>query len=108
MAEKPWLRFYPEWVPHSIEYPEVPLDELLKRSAEKHPNATAIIFEGLKMTYKELDEAVSRLATALQDLGVQKGDKVAVYPPNGPQFAVNYFAILRAVPSVVTASSSSL
>ncbi len=102
MAEKPWLKFYPEWVPHSIEYPEVPLDELLRRSAEKHPNAIAIIFEGLKMTYKELDEAVSRLATALQELGVQKGDKVAIYLPNCPQFVISYYAILRAG-GVVTA-----
>ena len=102
MAEKPWLKFYPEWVPHSIEYPEVPLDELLRRSAEKHPKAIAIIFEGLKMTYKELDEAVSRLATALQDLGVQKDDKVAIYLPNCPQFVISYYAILRAG-GVVTA-----
>ena len=102
MVERPWLKFYPEWVPHSIEYPEVPLDELLRRSAEKHPNATAIIFEGFKMTYKELDEAVSRLATALQDLGVQKGDKVAIYLPNCPQFVISYYAILR-VGGVVTA-----
>jgi len=102
MSEKPWFKFYPEWVPRSIEYPEVPLDELLRRSAEKHPDAVAIIFEGYKMTYRELDEAVSRLARALQELGMGKGDRVAIFLPNCPQFVIGYYAILRAG-GVVTA-----
>ncbi len=102
MSEKPWYKFYPDWVPHHIDYPEVPLDRLLKESASKHPDAVAIIFEGYKMTYKELDEAVDRLATALQDLGVEKGDKVAIFLPNCPQFVIAYYAILRAG-GVVTA-----
>ncbi len=102
MSEKPWLKFYPPWVPHHIDYPEVPLDRLLKEAAEKHPDAVAIIFEGYKMRYKELDEAVDRLATALQDLGVRKGDKVAIFLPNCPQFVIAYYAILRAG-GVVTA-----
>ena len=102
MSEKPWLKFYPPWVPHHIDYPEVPLDRLLKEAAEKHPDAVAIIFEGYKMRYRELDEAVDRLATALQDLGVRKGDKVAIFLPNCPQFVIAYYAILRAG-GVVTA-----
>ena len=102
MSEKPWLKFYPPWVPHHIDYPEVPLDRLLKETAEKHPNAVAIIFEGYKMRYRELDEAVDRLATALQDLGVRKGDRVAIFLPNCPQFVIAYYAILRAG-GVVTA-----
>ena len=102
MSEKPWQRFYPEWVPKSIDYPEVPLDHLLRESARKHPDAVAIIFEGRKVKYKELDEAVDRLATALQDLGVKKGDKVAIFLPNCPQFVIAYYAILRAG-GVVTA-----
>ncbi len=102
MSEKPWVRFYPEWVPKSIDYPEVPLDHLLRESTRKHPDAVAIIFEGRKVKYKELDEAVDRLVTALQDLGVKKGDKVAIFLPNCPQFVIAYYAILRAG-GVVTA-----
>jgi len=102
VPEKPWLKFYPEWVPHHIDYPEVPLDHLLRESARKHPDAVAIIFEGRKIRYRELDEAVDRLTTALQDLGVKKGDKVAIFLPNCPQFVIAYYAILRAG-GVVTA-----
>ena len=96
MSEKPWLKFYPEWVPHHIDYPEIPLDAMLKQAAEKHPEAVAIIFEGLKMTYRELDEAVDRLAAALQDIGVEKGDRVAIMLPNCPQFVIGYYATIRA------------
>ena len=44
---KPWLRFYDEGVPASIDYPPVPLDRLLAESAAKYPDHPAIIFGGL-------------------------------------------------------------
>ena len=93
--EKPWIEFYPEWVPKSIDYPKVPLFELLKESAEKHPNATAIIFEDAKIPYAKLNELSDKFATALSDLGVGKGDVVAIYLPNTPQFVIAYYGILK-------------
>jgi long-chain acyl-CoA synthetase len=67
--------FWPEDVPKSIEYPEIPLSEILRRSAKKYPDNPAIIFMDNKITYKTLDELTDRFATALTALGVQKGDK---------------------------------
>ena len=43
---KPWLQFYDEGVPPSIEYPSIPLDRLLEEAAAKHPEHPAIIFGG--------------------------------------------------------------
>ncbi|RLI30461.1 long-chain fatty acid--CoA ligase [Candidatus Bathyarchaeota archaeon] len=103
MAEKkPWLKFYPEGVPASIDYPKITLPQMLKNTAKKYPNHTAIIFESYKMTYSELSEAVDRFATALHSLGISKGDKVAIFLPNIPQFVIAYYGILT-VGGVVTA-----
>ncbi len=94
--EKPWLKFYDPGVPESLEYPDHTLDAFLTISAQQFPDNAAIIFFDRKMTYRELEEAVNRFAAALQALGLQKGDKVAVHMPNCPQFVVAFYGTLRA------------
>jgi long-chain acyl-CoA synthetase len=100
--EKP--KNWPEGVPHTIDYPETPLFQLLDDSAEKHPDATAIIFQDYKMTYRELKDQVDRFATALQTLGVEREDKVAIFLANIPQFIISYYGALKAG-AIVTAIS---
>ncbi|TKJ30873.1 MAG: long-chain fatty acid--CoA ligase [Chloroflexi bacterium B3_Chlor] len=106
--EKPWLKFYDEGVPHTLDYPEVPLHWFLEESARKYPDSIATILPGrfgdTKLTYRELNELANRLANALIDLGVKKGDRVALYMPNCPQFVIGYSAILKAGGIVVATS----
>jgi len=94
-SEKPWFRSWPEGVPRSIEYPEASLSDLLKTKAEKYPSKTAIVYFDKPMTYRELDSASDRFATALSDLGVKKGDKVALFLANMPQFVIAYYGVLK-------------
>jgi long-chain acyl-CoA synthetase len=98
---KPWLQHYHPDVPHTVEIPEKTLVDLFEESAEKYANQTAIIFYGNKISFKQLKDEVDRFATALSGLGVQKGDKVALYLLNSPQYVIAYFAIL-AVGATVT------
>jgi long-chain acyl-CoA synthetase len=93
--EKPWFKFWPEDVPRHIEYPSVPLSEFLRKTAEKNPNQTAIIYFDKGITYRELDQASDRFAAALAALEVKKGDKVAIFLPNIPQFIISYYGTLR-------------
>ncbi|MGC8786127.1 MAG: AMP-binding protein, partial [Anaerolineae bacterium] len=86
--EKPWLKHYEPGVPHTIQYPERPLHTNLEESARKHPNATATIFLDAKLTYAQLNALADRFAAALQQLGVKKGDRVALYLANCPQFII--------------------
>jgi long-chain acyl-CoA synthetase len=74
---------------------------LLDESVERYPDNTAIIFPGAfndesMMSFKELDIASNKLANALVDMGVKKGDRVALLMPNCPQFVISYYAVLRA------------
>lgn len=59
------------------------------------PDTTALIMMGRRINYKELDELVNRFATALADLGIQKGDKVALLLPNIPQVVIAAYAVFR-------------
>jgi len=93
--ERPWLKFYPEGVPANIEIPERSLPEVFDEVTSKYSNKTAVIFYGNRISFKELREDVDRFATALYDLGIEKGDKVALYLLNSPQFIIAYFGALK-------------
>mgnify|MGYP001027447311 FL=1 len=96
MFDRPWFKHYDKGVPYHIDYPEIPLFELLEESARKYPTAPCTIFKGAVITYKEMSELTDRLAGALADLGVKKGDRVGIFMPNTPQFVIAYFGILKA------------
>ncbi len=92
---KPWLKHYPKGVPAEVDPPVVSVPELFDQVANKYGNKTALIFYGKKISYAKLKELVDRFATALADLGVTKGDTVALYVLNCPQYVISYFAALK-------------
>lgn len=87
---------WPKGIFRTLSYPEVPIFEIIRSSAKKWPNRNALIFAGMEMTYRELDQLSDRFAAALHALGVRKGDRVALYLPNSPQFAIAYYGLLKA------------
>lgn len=95
MSEKPWLNRYDEGVPHHIDYPEVPLFEVIAEAAKKYPESACTIFKGARITYREMDALTDRLAAGLASIGIRQGDQVGIFMPNTPQFVMAYFAILK-------------
>ena len=95
MSDKPWLTSYESHVPSSLDYPTIPLPVALEATARRVPGFPAMIFKGRRISYRQHNQSVDRLAAALQGLGVRKGDRVAVHLPNCPQFPIAYFAALR-------------
>jgi long-chain acyl-CoA synthetase len=77
----------------------------VERAATFFPDHPAIIFEGVTLSYRELNVRASRLANALKAHGVRRGDRVALYLPNIPSFAVSYVAALKAGAVAVSINS---
>jgi long-chain acyl-CoA synthetase len=92
---KPWLKSYGSRVPEYIEYEEASLNEFLKRSASDYPERDALIFQGYRVSFRELKDMVDRFARCLSDFGISKGDAVSILLPNVIPCVVAYFAILR-------------
>jgi len=67
----------------------------VERGQQLFPDKPAIIFEGKSITYKDLDLMANRVANGLQGLGVHRGDRVALFLPNIPEFIISYLAILK-------------
>ena len=96
MNDRPWFANYDKGVPKNIDYPKEPLYYFLEQSAKKYPDKPCTIFKGAVITYKEMNEITDRVAAALADMGVKKGDRVGIFMPNTPQFVMAYFGILKA------------
>jgi long-chain acyl-CoA synthetase len=92
--EKVWLKHYEEKVPHSIDYPSLSLYQLFQKSAQTYKQQPAVHFMGRELNYGELAAEVESMACALADLGVKKGDRVAIHLPNSTQFPIAFFAAL--------------
>ncbi|MFH1626162.1 MAG: AMP-binding protein [Pseudomonadota bacterium] len=54
------------------------LGEILERNARRYPNKTALVFHANRLTFSDLDDRANRFANALSDLGVRKGDRIAI------------------------------
>jgi len=97
-VDKPWLSCYPSGVPESIDpdmYPS--LVEMFEHSVKKYADQPAFINMGEVMTFRKLEEHSRAFAAYLQnELGLTKGDRVALMMPNLLQYPVALFGVLRA------------
>jgi acyl-CoA synthetase (AMP-forming)/AMP-acid ligase II len=69
--------------------------DILRRSAFNNANKPALVFENRRINYGELNQSVNRLANSLLQMGLQKGDRVAVLLHNSPEFFEVYFACAK-------------
>ena len=92
---RPWLAHYAPGVPAQVEVPLKSIGQAFDEATARAPERTAVVFYGRSITYRELRDATDRLACALARLGVKKGDCVALYLLNSPQFIIAYFAALK-------------
>jgi long-chain acyl-CoA synthetase len=100
----PWFGSCSPQVPLHIAIPEVPLQGLLEASAQRFGERAAVVYGGQTLSYSDLDSLCSRFANALRKRGIAKGDRVALYLPNVPQFIIAYFGALKAGATVTAIS----
>jgi long-chain acyl-CoA synthetase len=96
IKERPWLSYYDKGVPYTIAVPRVPVPHLLRSATRRFPSQPAMIFEGKRLSYKQLNGDANRFARFLLSLGAQKGDRVMLVLPNLPQLVIAYFGALKA------------
>jgi len=116
------MSFYPEPIPGEVQfirrkygkyyqlsiwpyYPDIPLFQVLKTTATLDPEKPTILYPK-KMTIKELDTLSDKLATALADLGAKKGNTIALYMWNSPEFIIAFFGVLKSGATVTALDPS--
>jgi len=93
MTAPKWLANYDDGVPSTLEpYPNRSLTEYLREGASRWPDRPALLFKGSTITYRKLEDESNALGAALSEMGVRRGDRVAICLPNCPQFLIAEFA----------------
>ncbi|MFX1337252.1 MAG: AMP-binding protein [Promethearchaeota archaeon] len=100
---RPWLKARPPTVPKTIKFEPIPVHEFIRQSANNFPNNVCVYHKPTdkKYTYRELIHYADRIAHALHDSGVGKGDAVGIMSGNCPEFLFCVLGILETGAAVV-------
>jgi long-chain acyl-CoA synthetase len=103
--EKIWLKYYDNGVAHTLQpYPERTLVDVISSAALQRPAHPALFFKGAYLSYAQVEHLSNALANALIELGIQKGDRVALMMPNCPQWVISELATWKVGAIVVPVS----
>lgn len=91
-------KVWPAHLSREVTFPlgEIPLTAHVTHWARTTPDAPAVIYYGTELSWAELDAQSNRFAHLLAARGVARGDRVAVFMPNCPQFHIAFYGILKA------------
>jgi long-chain acyl-CoA synthetase len=92
----PWEKTYPEGLGWDIATPDYSLPEHLQRCVAAHGHKTFLDYRGHDISYAEFGRRVHQFAAGLIALGLQPGEKVALYLPNTPYHPISFFGVLKA------------
>ncbi|MBI4562583.1 MAG: AMP-binding protein, partial [Candidatus Rokubacteria bacterium] len=95
-APRPWTRLYPARVPAELPAPVVSAVEQFEAAARRHPSRPALHYFDWTLSYGDVDRMADGLAASLARLGLNPGDRVALYLQNVPQFAIAQYAVWKA------------
>ncbi|UCF85324.1 MAG: AMP-binding protein [Desulfobacteraceae bacterium] len=90
--KRPWLKNYPEWVPHDLEITsDTALGDFIN-SADRRPEYPSVYYFDQALSYGKIDRLSDGLAAAFNDFGLKKGDRIIVDLQNVPQFLCATYA----------------
>ncbi len=71
------------------------LGALTRKAASSSPGKMALVYNDVRLTYRELNQRINRLAHGIDSLGINRGDRVAILQHNCFQYAEIYFALAK-------------
>jgi long-chain acyl-CoA synthetase len=97
MEDRVWLKQYDAGVPQTLQpYPCTTLVDVVRDTARQRPDHPALLFQGARLSYAQLDRLSDAFAAALVALGVQRGERVALMLPNCPQHVIGLLGVWKA------------
>lgn len=91
--DRPWVNFYDEGVPKTIDYPDLMLWEFIREAVNKFPTKLAYEYYGTTATFRRLMYEIEEVARSLKSIGVNENDIVTICAPNIPQAIVSFYAV---------------
>jgi len=91
--QKPWLKTYPQWLPHTFALPDKSILDLFTTSVDAYPGDPCVCYFDTVYSYMEIHRMAWNLAAALLEMGVDHGDRVLLVMQNIPQAVVTSLAV---------------
>jgi len=91
-VKSPWLDSY-DGVPHTLDYPDCSMAQLIFKTAEKYPDIAAYEFFGCKQTFRVFADEIRLCARGLLAVDIKKDDRVTICMPNTPQAVIVFYAL---------------
>ena len=88
IGDRIWFDSYDPEIPRSYVYPKIPLRDMFLKHVATKPEAPYLILNDIILNYQTCNSFARRFANALLDLGVKKGDRVALMAANIPQYVL--------------------
>jgi long-chain acyl-CoA synthetase len=92
---KIWLDNYPSGVPADIKPSDETISSRFDKSCDKYPNNKAFTCDSHSISFAQAKKYVENFAASLSEIGIVKGDRVAIMLPNSIQYPIALFAILK-------------
>lgn len=102
--ERPWLELYAHGVPHEIKPEHQSMLAVFEHTAARCPEKPALWYFDTALSYGALSELTDALAAGLQAEGFERGERLAVYLQNLPQFPIAMIATWKAGGIMVSVS----
>ena len=100
--QRPWLSLYDPGMPHHLDPHHASGLAMFEAALGRHPERPLVHYFTSRLTMRQVDELSDGLAVGLRDLGVGRGDRVALYLQNVPQFLIAMLAAWKAGAIVVS------
>jgi amino acid adenylation domain-containing protein len=72
------------------------VNNFLENSAAKYPDKVALVYGGERLTYGEINKLANKLAAAMMETGIKRGDRAAIFMDNSIETVISIFAVLKA------------
>ncbi len=104
---RPWLKLRPDYIPKTVKFDPIPVNELIKKAASEFPNNVCVYYKPVdkKYTYREMIYISDKIANSLYEEGIKKGDAVGIMTANCPEFLFCCLGILETGATVVPINS---
>ena len=99
-----WFKIWPNYLPYTIDYPELNISKMLEISSSLYSYRDAVIYYGNRIKYRDIGREIKNLSLFIKSKGIKKEDRVGIMMQNSPQFIISFFAIARSGATIVLMS----
>ncbi len=106
-SNRPWLKLKPDYIPKTVKFEPIPVHEYIKKATSEYLNNVCVYYKPTdkKYTYREMNYISDKIANALYEEGIRKGDAVGIMTANCPEFLFCCMGIMETGASVVPINS---